>query len=271
MDHNEFCCIFDASQYTGVPDGHPCPRAVDVPETVRALDALYAEGREAEAGRFLEGRLAEARLGGDWRAELSLLSELLGHYRRSMDAEKGLRAVEEALALVRGHRMGQTVSGATVLLNAATTLKCFGRAKASLPIFSHVARVYADHLDPADYRFAGLYNNMALSCADAGEPERAERFFRLALRVMEQTEQPGNDSAVTWCNLAELYAKRDSEDERIDDCMERAWACLNAPGLPHDAYHAFTLSKCIPAFDYFGYFLYAKKLRERMAMLHEGT
>ena len=59
--------------------------------------------------------------------------------------------------------------------------------------------------------------------------------------------------------------------ERIDDCMERAWACLNAPGLPHDAYHAFTLSKCIPAFYYFGYFLYAKKLRERMAMLHEGT
>ena len=33
VDHNEFCCIFDASQYTGTPDSHPCPRAVDVPET----------------------------------------------------------------------------------------------------------------------------------------------------------------------------------------------------------------------------------------------
>ena len=31
MDHNEFCCIFDASQYTGVPDTAPCPHTVDVP------------------------------------------------------------------------------------------------------------------------------------------------------------------------------------------------------------------------------------------------
>ena len=141
MDHNEFCCIFDASQYTGVPDGHACSQVINVPETIRALDALYAEGREAEAESFLEGKLSAARRGGDWRAELSMLSELLGQYRRSMNEEKGLRTVNEALALIREHRMGQTVSAATVMLNAATTLKCFHHAEESIPIFTHVARV----------------------------------------------------------------------------------------------------------------------------------
>ena len=271
MDHNEFCCIFDASQYTGVPDGHACPQVVNVPETIRALDALYAEGREDEAGAFLEGKLAQARRGGDWRAELSMLSELLGQYRRSMNEEKGLRTVNEALALIREHHMGQTVSAATVMLNAATTLKCFHRAAESIPIFTHVARVYADRLDPADYRFAGLYNNMALSYDEAGDPASAERFFNLALRTIAKTEHPENDSAVTWCNMAEMYAKRDMEDPRIDACLEKAWACLDAPDLPHDGYHAFTISKCAPTFDYFGYFLYAKELRERAEKIYAGT
>ena len=271
MDHNEFCCIFDASQYTGVPDGSPCPQAVDVPAAVRALDALYAAGREDEAGAFLDERIAEARRGGDWRAELSLLSEQLGQVRRSMDGEKGLRAVHDALALIREHRMGQTVSGATVMLNAATTLKCFGRASESIPIFTHVARVYASHLDPADYRFAGLYNNMALSYDDIDDVESAERFFMLALKTIEQTVHPENDSAVTWCNLAEMYGKRDLEDERIGDCLEMAWDCLSAPDLPRDGYHAFTISKCAPTFDYYGYFLYAKELRERAEKIYAGT
>ena len=271
MDHNEFCCIFDAGQYTGVPDSAPCPGSIDVPGVIRALDALYENGREAEAERFLEQAREQARGLGDWRGELSVTSELLGQYRRSMSEEKGLAAVQQALALIRAHRMGQTVSGATVMLNAATTLKCFGRAEESIPIFTHVARVYADHLDPADYRFAGLYNNMALSYDDAGDLASAERFFKLALRIIEKTEQPGNDSAVTWCNMAEMYARRDPEDPRADACMEEAWACLSALGLPHDGYHAFTVSKCAPTFDRFGYFLYAKELRERAEKIYAGA
>ena len=271
MDHDESCCIFDASQYTGAPDAEPCPQAVDVPAAVRELDALYNAGREDEAEGFLEGLLQKARAAGDWRAELSLLSELLGQYRRSMHEDKGLRAVGDALALIREHRMGQTVSGATVMLNAATTLKCFGRAAESIPIFTHASRVYADHLDPGDYRFAGLYNNMALSCDDVGDLASAERYFRLALKIIEKTERPGNDCAVTWCNLAELYGKRDAEDARVEDCLDRAFACLTDPSLPLDGYHAFTLSKCIPSFDHYGYFLYAKRLRERMATIHART
>lgn len=271
MDHNEFCCIFDTSQYTGTPDTAPCPRAVDVPALIRELDALYAAGKEAEGGALLEDALLRARQAGDWRAELSILSEQLGGFRRTGEAEKGLRAVNDALAIIQNHHMGRTVSAATVLLNAATTLKCFGHAAESLPIFTHVARVYADELDPADYRFAGLYNNMALSYDDTGDTANAERCFHLALKTIAKTVHPENDSAVTWCNMAEMYGRRDLEDPRIEQCLENAWECLNTSHLPRDGYHAFTISKCAPTFDYFGFFLYAKELRERAEKIYAGT
>ena len=271
MDHIDPICPFDASQYTGTPDAEPVGRTIPVRERIARLDALYNAGREQEAEELLERSREEARALGDWRGELSMLSELMGHYRRSMEEQKGLQAVADGLTILREHRMGSTVSGATVMLNAATTMKCFGRAADSLPVFRHVARVYADTLAPEDYRFAGLYNHMALSYADVGDYAAAERHFRLAMQVIARCPKPENELAVTLCNLAELYDKQDPEDERIADCMEKAWEYLNSPTLPRDGYHAFTISKCIPGFDYFGFFLYAEELRQRMKEIYEGT
>lgn len=271
MDFFEPACCFDTTAYTGTPDAAPTGETINVPRIVRELDAMYDGGREAEAGGFLEKTRARAAEIGDWRGELSILSELLGHYRRSGEREKALRAIEDALALIRRHHMGSTVSGATVMLNAATTMKCFGRAADSVPVFEHVCRVYAANLSPEDYRFGGLYNNMALSYADIGDYDRAEHCFKLAMEVIKRCEDPDNELAVTLCNMAEMYDKIDHEDERIGACMEQAWEHLNAPGLPRDGYHAFTVSKCAPSFDYFGYFLYAKELKERAAKIYAGA
>ena len=54
-----------------------------------------------------------------------MLSELMGQYRRSKNEDKGLSAVKDGLRIIREHNMGQTLSGATVILNAATTMKFF--------------------------------------------------------------------------------------------------------------------------------------------------
>ena len=264
-------CCFDTSEYTGVPDTEPCPRTLDVPAIIRGLDALYARGRSVEAQDYLERHLAEACEAGDWRAELSLTSELLGQYRRSMDADKGLAAVERALALIRAHHLGRTVSGATVLLNAATTLGCFGEHAEALPIFRHVSRVYAEQLDPHDYRFAGLYNNMAQSHAALGEFREAEGLFRSAVKIMEGLEGGGCEIAVTLCSLAELYDAADPEDARIADCLDRAWDCLDDPALERGGYYAFMASKCVGVFDRLGFFLYAKELEERIREINERT
>ena len=185
-------CCFDAREYTGVPDTRPCPRALDVPEVIKELDALYENGRDSQAERFLEAQREKASLAGDWRGELSMLSELMGQYCRSKNKEKGLKSVEDGLRLIREHNLGQTLSGATVMLNAATTMKCFGQTEASIPVFSHVCRVYAQNLDPMDYRFAGLYNNMALSCA----------WMKTSMRMgMDHSDQTIADLMTDGCNM----------------------------------------------------------------------
>jgi len=271
MDYTESRCCFDASLYTGKPDTGPCPKSMDVPGFIKELDALYSSGREAQAGQALDSAAEKARSMGDWRSELAVLSELCGHCRRSGEEKKALDAIDRLMELIREHRMGSTVSAATVLLNAATTLKCFGRAADSIPIFRHVSRVYSDNLDPSDYRFAGLFNNMALSCADVGDFSQAEELFKAAMKIIARCNEPQNELAVSLCNLAELYCKQNPEDERINECMERAWEYLNDPALPRDGYHAFTVSKCAPSFDYFGFFLYAAELKERAAKIYGAS
>ena len=265
----EPCCCFDASRYIGVPDTAPVENPLSVPEIIEGLDVLNNTGREAEGEAYLEQWLQEACSRKDWRAELSLRNELLGQYRRSGNAEKGIQTVNAVLDLLKIHHLGSTVSGATILLNAATTMKCFGRAKDSIPLFRHASRVYADHLDPSDYRFAGLYNNMALSFADAGELLSAETHYNMALHVLENCPGTENDQAVTQCNLAELYDAQNPEDPRIEACLERAWDLLNATGLKQDGYHAFTISKCAPTFDRLGFFLYASQLQQRAEQIYQ--
>ncbi len=271
MDYIEPICPFDCSAFTGKPDTEPVEKSLNMPEIIKELDGFFAENKIEQAGEFLEEQLRLSRSLGDWRSELSILSELMGYHRRSGNTEKGILSVNEGLRLIEEHGLGRTVSGATVILNAATTLKCFGQAERSIPLFIHTSRVYSQLLSPADYRFAGLYNNMALSYEDLGDYSEAEKYIRMALNLLEKMEGNENDMAASLCSLAEIYYKMNNEDERVEGCMEKAWEYLNSPKLSFDGYHAFTLTKCIPAFDYFGYFIYAKELRERVKTIYEGN
>ena len=242
-----------------------------VPDMIRELDELYNAGREQEAEAFLCRHRELAQKAGDWRSELSVLSELMGHYRRDRNEKAGMAAVEQGLALIREHELGESISGATIMLNAATTLKCFGFAERSMTVFRHVALVYEKKLSGEDARLAGLYNNMALSCGDLQDFAGAERYFRQALEVLDKNPGGENERAVTLCNLAELYHRQNPEDPRIAACVEGAWQALNAPGLARDGYHAFTISKCAPSFDYLGFFFQAAELRERAEAIYAGN
>ena len=125
-------------------------------------------------------------------------------------------------------------------------------ADRSIPMFIQVCRVYASTLDPLDYRFGGLYNNMALSYADIGELETAEGYFKKALAVVACCDNPQNELAVTYCNLAELYERMGCA-EKVASALDAALENLRSPTLPHDGYYDFTVSKCLPTFEHFGY------------------
>ena len=252
MSYNEAACCFDASMYTGMPDAAPCAVNLDIKSIIAGLDKLLYASDITEAGRYLDRWCAKAAEVGDWRAELTLQSELMGFHRRTNNEAAAMAAVERGLELIREHRLGSTVSGATIILNAATTLKAYGMAERSIPMFVQACRVYSQTLDPFDYRFGGLYNNMALSYTDIGEFETAEGYYKKALGVISHCDTPQNELAVTYCNLAELY-ERMGRDGDIAKALELALYNLRSPALPHDGYYDFTVSKCLPTFEHFGY------------------
>lgn len=252
MSFNEAACCFDASLYTGVPDAVPCAQSLDTKSIIAGLDKLLFSGDDAAAGEYLDRWCQRAQEVGDWRTELTLQSELMGFHRRTSDKNAAMAAVERGLELIREHRLGSTVSGATIILNAATTLKAYGMAERSIPMFVQTCRVYSQTLDPLDYRFGGLYNNMALSYADIGEYDAAEGYYKKALGVIVHCDTPENELAVTYCNLAELYERMGREAD-IAKALNLALDNLRSPALPHDGYYDFTVSKCLPTFEHFGY------------------
>lgn len=252
MSFNEAACCFDASMYTGTPDAVPCAQSLDTKSIIAGLDKLLFSGDDAAAGEYLDRWCQRAQEVGDWRTELTLQSELMGFHRRTSDKNAAMAAVERGLELIREHRLGSTVSGATIFLNAATTLKAYGMAEQSIPMFVQTCRVYSQTLDPLDYRFGGLYNNMALSYADIGEYDAAEGYYKKALGVIVHCDTPQNELAVTYCNLAELYERMGREAD-IAKALNLALDNLRSPALPHDGYYDFTVSKCLPTFEHFGY------------------
>ncbi len=232
---------------------------IPVRRVIERVDACFAQNDLDGAGDLLRHWLGEAEALGDRSGELSMLSELSGYYRKILDRDRALDVIERALALVDGLGQGTTVSGATVMLNCATTLKTFGQAERALSLYERVEAVYRSTLDPNDARFAALYNNRALSLSDVGRVDDAEASYRRALEVLEHF---GLDAAITYVNLAELYAAQ-KNDERAGECLFLALDLLLDEKIPQDGYCAFVLEKCAPAFRGFGYTEVADELTRR--------
>ena len=268
FDYKEPSCALCGGREFYYPDQDAPDGSIPVPRIIEKLDALFDKNDMAEAGRLLEYWRSEAAALRDRRGELSMESELMGYYRKINDSEKGLRSVSRGLELVRGLNLSDSVSGATVLLNAATTLKAFGRAEEALPLYAETLEIYKEHLPEGDARFGGLFNNRALALADLGRIEEAEASYREALGVMAGVPDGEADMAVTWVNLAHLF-EESGDEKKIGECLNAAYALLDTPSLPRNGYYAFVCSKCAPAFGYFGYFVMEEELNRRAKEIYD--
>ena len=245
---------------------------IPIRHVIDKLDRALARGDYDEGIRLLDYWIREARATGDLDGELSVQSEMMGLSRRVNDRERGSASVERGLELLEKSGLSETVSGATILLNAATTKKHFGDAAGAIPLYRRAEEVYLARLSPDDERLGGLFNNYALSLAEIGEREQAESYFTRALVLMDSLGAAGRTGvAVTSVNLADFYnAGNDPDkDEKINATLERAWEALDAPDCPRDGEYAFVASKCAPAFSYYGWFFVASELEKRMNEIHE--
>ena len=262
-DFFEELSLYDGCAVCGNYKGEDNSRGrIDASRMIARLDACFEENDLAEAERVLEYWRAEARSLGDMRGELAVVSEALGLYRKTGNRDKALAAVGDALALIEALDNKSTVSAATVLLNAATTLKAFGKAEEALPHYEDALGVYRESLPADDPRLGGFYNNYGLALADLGRKNEAEAAYQNALDIMEGKGKGLLEAAVTYLNLAHLYELW--QDEKIYPALCAAYGLLCAPSIKHDGYFRFTLSKCIPSFHHFGLFEEEAALRAMM-------
>ena len=243
--------MYDGCACQGGYKGEEAPRGrIDTSRMIGRLDACFEANDLEEATRVLEYWHREALALNDMRGELSVISEALGLYRKTGNEKAALSAVSRSLFLIDTLDMGNTLSAATVLLNAATTLKAFGRAAEALPLYERTYAVYSRDLEKDDERLGGFYNNYGLALADLSRKEEAESAFFSALEIMEDKGKGLLEGAVTHLNLAHLYELW--QDEKIYAHLISAYELLLSPSVPHNGYFIFTVGKCIPSFRHFG-------------------
>lgn len=270
-DFKEPICPFDSDFYTNSEPSETIP----VRRVIEKLDELlYAKNDVDGARRHLEywERCAEA--GRDLRGLLTVENELMGFHRQNGTKEGAYRAVERGLELVDKLGMSDAVGGATTYLNAATVCKAYGDAGCAAEYYEKARRVYERDLPSGDSRLAGLYNNYGLALCDLGRFDEAEKMYASALSIVENDADLMLEAAITYLNFADMYFSKLGEvesSEYVEKYLDLAEKIFDKSDIPHNGYYAYVCEKSAPTFEYYGWFMTAKKLSERVKNIHEGT
>ena len=244
---------------------------IPIRRVVEKIDEAFSRNDLAEAGRLLSFWEGEARALADIHGLLEILSEEIGYFRRTEERTRGLAAVTEAFAIMEEHGLSNSVSGGTIYVNGATTMKAFGKAAEAMPYYRRAKKIFEEKLPPDSYLLAALFNNMASAYAELGEWEKADENYRAAIRILAKSGDNDGEIAVSYVNLAHLYYDRDEKDTRIASLLETAWSYLMSERLLHDGNYAFICSKCAPSFGFFGYFAREEELRRAAESIYERT
>lgn len=259
------------------------PQIVPQQRIMQKLDEYMSHRDYDGAQRHLLYWLEEAQAIGDKRGQLMLRNELVGHFRKTGDAQQAFLHAREALQLVEELGYQGTISAGTTYTNVATAYNAFQRHEESLQLFQKATAAYESSPHTAPQLLGGLYNNQALVCVSLGRFEEAQNLYAKALETMERVENGELEQAITYLNMADAAVAQASAEsgtdplasgdalceETVERCLDKAQELLDTPGIPHDGYYAFVCEKCAPVFDHYGYFLASQDLQQRAKDIYE--
>ena len=248
---------------------------IPIVRVIDKIDEMFEKDDLQGAKRVLEYWEKEAKALNDTKGLLEVLSEQIGLYRKLGDKEKGLAAVDEALAILACNGTCSSVGDATIYLNCATTMKAFGKAEEAIKYYEIAKEQYEKSLEKDDYRLAGLYNNYATALCDLQEFTKGREYYKKAIDLLKN-KGGFCELAVSYVNLAHLafseaQSKGETCDEEVENLLNLAYECLDDKSLVRDGNYAFVCSKCAPSFEFFGYFIQKAELENRAKQIYENN
>ena len=214
---------------------------MNVDKFYQTLDSYFAKQEIDKVDPFLVSSLEQAKDEEDYGAYISICNEMIGFYRSVSAFEKAYTAAEDVLLLMEELQMENTEHFATTLLNAATAYRAAGDYATGLRFYKQALQIYDGILQPQDYRYAGLYNNMSILLEKMNENEEAIVYADKALSIIEKLDGGEMETATTLTNLALLHFKV-SQAEKAKELLERALSLFEQSGENTDAHYSGALA-----------------------------
>lgn len=196
---------------------------MNIEQVLEQLDSLFAEHRIDKVEAFLTEKMEEAAAMGDRSAVITLMNEIIGHFRETGEFDKAVEYCKRVLTLMQKMGLEGTVAYATTLLNVANAYRAAGLLRESMTAYQTVKMIYEGNLSYNDFRYASLYNNMSLLFQEMGDFESACDCLERALGIVTQYSGARIETAVTYTNLAVSQLKLSRYEEAIIN-LKRAFS-----------------------------------------------
>ena len=175
---------------------------MNIMQVLQEYDAMFGVRSLSEIEEYLYQKIVEAVSEGADDAVFTLLNEMIGLCRDTMQKEKGLSYCGMLLNLMEKMQLTGSAEYATALLNIANAYRAFGKHGESFLYFSKTLEIYENYYEHTNFAYANLYNNWSLLYQEMGEFEKAADLLKKALEVVDRYPDEKIRQAITRSNLA---------------------------------------------------------------------
>ena len=213
---------------------------MDIQRILNEYDGMFGKASLSQIEEFLFQKLQEAASEGEDAALFTLLNEMIGFCRDTMQKEKGLKYCDVLQGLLLRMNLQGRVEWATALLNIANAYRAFGLLEQSLELYEQVYENYQKNVGAEDFSFASLFNNWSLLYQEMGEFEKAVEVLRGALIIADAHEEARIPQATSRVNLAVSLLKCSTPGalEEARDLAEKALHIFETDGGKDFHYNA---------------------------------
>lgn len=179
-----------------------------------------------ETEQFLVENMELAKKENDNNSLITLLNEMIGFCRDLCMHDKSKKYSMELLELIEKEKLQGTVAYATSLLNIANASRAYGELKESMEFYEQAYKTYENVLEPTDFLFASINNNMSLLYQEMSDFDSAAECLKKALKVIDAHPDRVIERAITLSNLAQSQLRAEKYEEAREN-IEASMAIFN--------------------------------------------